>query len=156
MKNKRLIKGALFLLILFFLYFKYSDHLPPSTPLKIARIQSGLVIDRNVKIIEFKEEYSFNGEGYIYVRLKLHENNLHDIIKVMEKEKYKKLTYENLVKDKFIERDSGCGIKLYDKDINLIKDGFYQLNFIKMNKLDFQITVIDLQKKELIVFVNLP
>lgn len=156
MKNKMVIKGALFLVILFFLFFKYKDHLPPRTPLKIARIQSGLDIPKNVEIIEFKEEYSFNGEGYIYILLKLHENNLHDIIKEIKKEKYKKLTYENLVTDKFIERVSGYGIKLYDKDINSIKDGFYKLNSINLNKLDFQITVIDLQKKELIVFVNLP
>lgn len=92
----------------------------------------------------------------MYLVLKLNDNNLVDIIREIKKEKYKQLTYENLMTDKLIDQVTGCGIKLYDKDITEIKIGFYRLNAAITNMKDFQITVIDFQKKELTVFVNFP
>lgn len=156
MKKNILIIGVSILVVIVFLIFKYKDHLPPRTPLKIARIQSGLDIPQGIQIIDFKEEYSFNGEGYIYVLLKLDGKTLQDIIKECIKKRYIKLTIENLVEDKFIQPNSEYGIKLYDKDITSIKKGYYKLNAIDLNKLDFRITVIDEQKKELIIYINIP
>ncbi len=156
MKNKTVVNITFLLAILSFLFFMFNDHLPPRTPLKIARIHSGLSIPPNAKTIKFKEQYSFTGEGYMYLVLKLNDNNLVDIIREIKKEKYKQLMYENLMTDKLIDRVTGCGIKLYDKDITEIKIGFYRLNAGITNMKDFQITVIDFQKKELTVFVNFP
>ncbi len=144
-----LIKGALFLVILVFLFFK-KDYLPPRTPLKIARIQSGLDIPKNVQIIEFEEEFNFTGEGFNYILLKLNKNNLHDIIKEIKKENFKKLTRENLVKD------GHNLISLHGKDINSIKNGFYKIDLEHSDEMCIMITIVDLQKKEIIVYTEFP
>jgi hypothetical protein len=155
MKKMILIIGALVVIV--FLLFKYNDHLPPRTPLKIARIQSGLDIPKDIQIIDFKEEYSFSGEGFIYVLLKLDDKDLDYVTKECIKNKYSKLTIDNLVTDKLIHSDTKeYGYTVYDKDITSIKEGYYKLNAIDLNKRDFTITVIDEQKKELIIYISIP
>lgn len=56
-----------------FVILKYLDYLPPRTPLKIARMQSNLNIPHDARVIDFKEEYSFTGEGYIYILMGLND-----------------------------------------------------------------------------------
>lgn len=152
-----LIIGVLILVTIIFVIFKYNDYLPPRTPLKIARIQSGLNLPKDLQIIDFKEEYSFNGEGFIYILLKFDNKTLESVIKECIKEKYSKLTIDNLVAEELIHFDTKkYGYTIYDKDITLIKEGYYKLNAIDLDNGDFTITVIDEQKKELMIYVSIP
>lgn len=156
-KRMWLIIGSIFFVIVIVVYYSFYDHLPPRTPLKIARVQSGLDIPKDVQVADFKEEYSFSGEGFIYVLIRLDEKTMNNIIQKCIKEKYSKLTIDNLIADKLIHpATKEYGYKIYDKDITSIKEGYYKLNAIDLNKLDFGITVIDEQKKEVIIYISTP
>lgn len=155
-KRMWLIIGSISVLVIVG-YYAFYDHLLPRTPLKIARNQSGLDIPNDIQIVNFKEEYSFNGEGFIYVLLKLDEKNMNSIIEKCIKQKYIKLNIENLINDKLIHTETKkYGYKIYDRDISSIQEGYYKLNAIDLDKLDFSITVIDVQKKELMIYISIP
>jgi hypothetical protein len=54
------------------LYFFNADHLPPRTPVKVARVVSGLAIPSSARVLAYESEWqSFNGDGFTQVKLKL-------------------------------------------------------------------------------------
>ena len=156
MKKKMwLIIGILFCVVVSIGYNIFSDHLPPRTPLKIARLRSRLDIPKETQLADFKEVYAFTGEGEMYVKFKLDDTNIDNIITQCKKKNYKKLTVKNLIIDKLIDIGS---LKhqyfIQGNDITLIKEGLYQLEAINMNEMDFCITILDVEKKQLIVYVS--
>ena len=152
-----LIIGILFCVVASIGYYIFSDHLPPRTPLKIARLRSGLDIPKEAQLADYKEVYAFNGEGEIYVKFKIDDTNVDNIIMQCKKKNYKKLTVKNLIIDKLIDVGS---LKhqyfILGKDITLIKEGFYQLDAVNLNEMDFCITILDIEKMQLIVYVSFP
>ncbi len=143
---------SIFVISLFFM----KDYLPPRTAYKIARINSDLDIKNTFEIVDYTEEYSFNGKGIINIIFKLNDLELKNLIQSCQREGYKKVTVNNLVKDGFLKDNPDFGINLYNRNIREITDGLYRLNAKDLNKLDFSITVLDISNKELIVYVNIP
>lgn len=156
MDRLKILLIAISLIVLLLGYF-FRDHLPPRTPLKIARLQSGLDIPNSVQIIEYKEEYSFTGEGFIYVELKFNKEEFDKVFINSHKNGYKKLILKNLILDKLIySQTKEHGYTVYNLDITKIKNGYYKLNARNLDNLDYGITVIDFQKKHLIVYISIP
>ena len=141
------------IVILSTIYF-FKNYLPPRTAYKVARINSDCIIKDEFKVIEFKEEYSFNGEGFINIIFKLSKNEIFNLTQSCKEKNYKKNTIENLIKDKFID-DNEHGINLYSRDIRKI-NGYYKLSSKDLKKLDFSITVLDTLNNELIIYVSIP
>jgi hypothetical protein len=48
-----------------------NDYLPPRTPIKVAKIHSGLRISKSATVIYFKEDYAFTGEGQVEMKIKI-------------------------------------------------------------------------------------
>lgn len=156
MDKHKILLIAISLIVLLLGYF-FRDYLPPRTPLKIARLQSGLDIPNSVQILEYKEEYSFTGEGFIYVELKFNKEEFDKAFINSHKNEYKKLIIKNLILDKLIySQTKEHGYKVYNLDITKIKNGYYKLNARNLDNLDYGITVIDFQKKHLIVYISIP
>ena len=137
-------------------YYVFSDYLPPRTPLKIVRLKSGLKVPKSIQVLDFEENYSLTGEGYEFVVIKLNKDDVNSIMHECICKKYKKLTIDNLVKDGFIDRNPEFGIILPKKDIRSINEGYYQLNVTDLQQMDFSITILDMDKGELIIYVSFP
>lgn len=152
-----LIIGSIFCVVAAIGYYMFYDNLPPRTPLKIARVRSRLDISKKAQVIDFNEVYSSTGEGEIYVLLKMDETTIENIVQKCKQKNYKKLTVENLIMDKLIDASIiGHEYNIHGKDITLIKEGYYRLEAYNLQEMDFCITVLDIEKKELIVYVSFP
>lgn len=136
--------------------FTYRDYLPPRTPYKIARIESNLRISKDFKVKDFEENYSFSGEGFVYVVFKLDDQQIESVIQECQKNNYKVLNTINLINDGFLSSDPNYGIGLHKKNIRDIKEGYYQLKAKDLKNMDFSITVLDKANKELIIYVSIP
>ncbi|HEX7413160.1 MAG TPA: hypothetical protein VF411_03860 [Bacteroidia bacterium] len=155
MKASKIIIIVFSSLVLGLLIYKVKNYIPPRTPIKIARIESNLDLSNDSRIIDFEENYSFTGEGYQYLVVKLDSNEFKHNINECNQKNYKTLTIENLITDKFLDSDPSFGITLLKKDIKTIK-GYYQLHANDLSKLDFGISVLDTVNKELIVYRCFP
>ena len=154
--NLKRILIATVLGLLIFLAFILKDYLPPRTPIKIARIQSGLNIPMSSKVIDFKEDYTFNGEGQIEIKLELDSLDLNTITKECLESDFKELTIDNLIADGFLDTNPQFGFFMPNTDLRNINDGYYKLRAIDLKKLDFTITVLNLDKNELSIWTLIP
>lgn len=77
MKTVRIAYLLLLLLIVGAIgYVLFSDHLPPRTPIKVARLISDLPIPKNSRVVEFDEYWispNGDGEAFIVIELAPHE-----------------------------------------------------------------------------------
>lgn len=126
------------LTVIFYIY--YWDQLPPRTPYKIARLQSGLNLPITLKISEFKDEWSFNGDGFVLVIFDLNDAQKLKIRKDLRVRKYNKLPVKGDFKGNF-----------------LFTEGFISetdVGYFKINEFDrgFSITILNNTKNTLIVF----
>lgn len=137
-------------------FFSCSNYLPPRTAYKVARIQSDLKIQSDFEVLDYTEEYTFNGEGVINIVFKLSDIELESLMQVCEKKGYKKTTVDNLIKDGFLNENPDYGMQLYNRDIRKVTNGYYKLKAKDLSKMDFSITVLDILNKELIIYVNIP
>jgi hypothetical protein len=140
-----------------FVILKYLDYLPPRTPLKIARMQSNLNIPHDARVIDFKEEYSFTGEGYIYILMGFNDAQFAEVATQSLPQGYRAVTIDNLVADGFMNstgEEHGCMV--HGKDITLIKEGYYRLKKGDLAKHDYTISILDKHKKEITVYVSIP
>lgn len=156
-KKMWLVAGSLLCIGAIIGYIIFYNWLPPRTPLKIAQVHSGLNIPRNVNVINFNEAYSFNGEGEIYILIKMNEETTQNIVKQCTKKLYKKLTIENLIADKLVAPSTiKDGYNIHGKDITAIENGYYRLVVTNLQEMDFKIVVLDIEKRELVVYVSIP
>jgi hypothetical protein len=132
------------------------NYLPPRTAYKAARIQSDLKIADSFKVLDYTEEYSNTGEGLINIIFQLNDTELEAIIASCKEKKYKEISIDNLVNDGFLNKNPEYGISLYNRNIREIDNGYYRLVTRDLEKLDFGITVLDISKKELIIYVSIP
>ncbi len=130
----------------------------PKTAYNVARKRCDLEIKETYKVLDYTEEYSFNGEGVVNIIFQLNNKDLEDLAESCKKKKYKAVTLKNLIDDEFIDDNSIYGINLYNRDIRRIAngEGYYKLKSKDLKKLDFSITVLDITNKELIIYVNIP
>lgn len=138
------------------LFLTSCNYLPPRTPYKAARIQSNLKIENSFKVLDFTEEYTFTGEGIINIVFQLDEKEVETLELSCKNKGYKKVTNENLIEDGFLDKDPELGMNLYSRDIRDIDNGYYRLVARDLYNMDFGITVLDISKKELIIYVGIP
>lgn len=91
MKKKLIIITTILLTLFLTLYWVYSNYLTPKTPLEVVRDQSGLNISNNMQIVHFTEEWSPNGDGYVFVALQLTDIQLKEITKQCLDKDYQQL-----------------------------------------------------------------
>lgn len=156
MKNKTWLKLIIILLVAFCIYKVFLGILIENTPLGRARSYSGFQLPENSKILAFEEQYSFTGEGFIFIKVKLSDLQLKMIQKECFEEGYKALTIENLISDKFLDMNPEYGIKLPKIDIRSIRSGYYKLESIDLKNLDFNISIVDSFNKQIIIYVGFP
>ncbi|MFC6998460.1 hypothetical protein [Rufibacter roseus] len=141
--KKRYYLLLLGLLLLCIAYITYSDSLPPRTPLKIARLISGLEISNGVEFKMLQDEWSPNGDGIAHIKATLTDKELNDYSKQSTLRGYKRLPI----------KESSPNLILPD-GVNDRMNGYYLLNQDKEDPRDYTFTIIDSQKKEMIVFIN--
>ncbi|MGY5353432.1 hypothetical protein [Wenyingzhuangia sp. IMCC45467] len=154
MKKIKLISIVLGIILIGGILLK--DYLPPRTPIKVVRIYSGLSIPKSTKVINFKEDYSFTGEGKIEVKLKLSDSDIKKIKEECLKLEYKKLTVENLIEDEFLNPDPRFGFNMPNADLRNINTGFYKLKVRDLKNMDFSMLVLNLDNKELSLWALIP
>lgn len=132
------------------------NYIPPRTAYKAARTQCDLKILDSFKVLDFKEEYSHTGEGFINIVFQLNDNELEALVEDCKENKYKKISIDNLIKDGFLYENPEYGMSLYNRNIREITNGYYRLTARDIKKMDFGITVLDVSKKELIIYVSIP
>ena len=132
------------------------NYLSPRTAHKVARIQSDLKIDKTVKVLDFNEKYSHTGEGLINIVFQLSDAELEAAVKDCKENRYKEISIDNLISDGFLHENPEYGISLYNRNIREITNGYYRFIARDIEKLDFGITVLDVSKKELIIYVSIP
>lgn len=154
--NKKILISLVITVIVVIGITLMNDYLPPRTPVKVARIQSGLNIPKSSSVIDFKENYTFTGEGEIEVKLRLNNSEVETIKNECIKSNFKKLTIENLIEDGFLDTNLQFGFFMPNTDLRNINDGYYKLKATDLKKLDFIITVLDLDKNELSIWTLIP
>lgn len=71
MKRSVLLGVALVVAMLAVAAWWNSDRLPPRRPYKIARVVSGLPVPKDARVIEFRDQWSGNGDGAVRIVLQL-------------------------------------------------------------------------------------
>lgn len=62
--SKRVVVLAIVVAVAALLYNVFGDQLPPRTPVKVARVVSGLAIPGEAEVVVFEDEWNtFNGDG---------------------------------------------------------------------------------------------
>lgn len=121
-------------MILFFSVFiltSCSDLFFERTPLNIAKKISGLEIPENVKVLTFQDEWvEFNGNGYVYIEIKLPKNIYYHIKNDGLKGGYKqinnKITFPVIL----------------GKNFNKISRGIYKISDNKLES-EFEIVIFN-------------
>ena len=65
--NKKVILFLTTTMLLAFMSFWFSNYIPPFTPIKFARIVTGLNLPKDLKVVTDTNYYNFTGEGYAYL-----------------------------------------------------------------------------------------
>jgi hypothetical protein len=133
-----------------------NDYLPPRTPIKVAKIHSGLRISKSATVIYFKEDYAFTGEGQVEMKIKIAKSDIEDLEKECLKSGFKTLTTDNLIESGFLDSNHQYGFKIPNTDLRNINKGLYKLNATDMENQDFSITVLNLDNNELSIWTLIP
>jgi len=156
MNKKIIIIGSFLMIVIAIGTYQFRNYLPPRTPYKIARIHTDLTILDSYKLITFNENYSLSGEGVIYIVFKLNNREFDNLVRDCQFKNYTDLTTNNLIKDGFLDPNPEFGIRLYDRSIRDIGEGYYKLEAKDLKSMDFNLTILDIVKKELIIYVCFP
>lgn len=154
--NRKIIVAVVLTGIVLVAILFLNDYLPPRTPIKVARIHSGLDISKSSTVINFKEDYSFIGEGQVEIKLKIANSDIEYLEKECLKSDFKELSIENLINSGFLDSNPQLGFKMPNTDLRNIRKGLYKLNATDMEKLDFTMTVLDLDNNELSIWTLIP
>ena len=131
------------LLMLTVIYFYNEDTLPPRTPRKIARLISGLSISRETKLEKSIDIWALNGDGKVLVKGFLTDEELTDLIQDAKTKDFKKLPIR-----------VNLGSATIDNGLIERQNGFYKIEIDKDDPRDYYLTIIDVDKKELITYLS--
>lgn len=144
MKKKIIIISLIIGLVVFYLVFH--NNLPPRTPYKIARIESGLNVKRDFEIEIFKDKFSKGKigsvpSGSLLIKFDLTEKQHNKLYKEALNKGYDKIP----IKETLIYKpDFLCNIK----------NGVYKLKNESRDPLDFSMILLCNETKKLIVFIS--
>ena len=120
-------------------YLIFPNQLPPRTPLKVARLISGLEISKEIEVEMIQDDWALNGDGTTYVKARLTDRELSELIRQATHKDYKSLPLPH----KNIPVGIADGI-----------NGYYFLELNKDDSRDYTLTVIDSDKKEITVYID--
>ena len=144
MRDSKIIVGLAGLFLTFIvIYFFNEDSLPPRTPRKIARQISGLDISRQTELEKPIDVWAPNGDGEVLVKGKLTDNELNDLIRNAKQENFKTLPISN-----------SLGQALIPDDLLKGKNGLYKLEIDQIDPRGYELTIIDIDTKELITYLS--
>lgn len=144
MKTLKLKIGITALLLtLVTIYLFNEDSLPPRTPRKIARLISGLDISRRTELKKTIDIWAPNGDGEVLVKGKLTNSELNDLIREAKDENFKMLP---IISD--------LGPAIIPDDLMAGKNGLYKLEIDKIDPRNYNLTIIDVDKNELITYIS--
>ncbi|KAA9332742.1 hypothetical protein [Adhaeribacter soli] len=140
---KKKYKALIFIgVLLLIVYLIFPNSFPPRTPLKVARLVSGLKIPGDIRFKMLQDDWAFNGDGTTHVKAKLTDEQLNEILQQATDKNYKVLP----VLEKYSEISIPEGIAD-------MENGYYQLDIDKDDPRDYTLTIIDSDKKEMIVYI---
>ena len=125
------------------IYFYKEDSLPPRTPRKIARLISGLSISRETKLEKSIDIWELNGDGKVLVKGFLTDEELTDLIQDAKTRDFKTLPTR-----------INFGSPTIDNGLLERQNGFYKIEIDKDDPRDYHLTIIDVDKKELITYLS--
>jgi hypothetical protein len=92
MKYRRWWIGAVVLAGLVGGYWRFSDHLPPRSAIKVARLLSDLPVPANARVDRFEEQWTQFGGGFAEVRLLVPGGKLPAIVAAADAKGYRTLS----------------------------------------------------------------
>lgn len=131
------------LILVFVAYFSYPDLFPPRTPLKVARLTSGLDISKELKFEMLQDDWAPNGDGTTLVRAKVSDKELSELIRQAIEKNYKRLPIKESSPDLSIPIGIADGM-----------NGYYYLKQDNDDPRDYTITIIDTEKKEISAYID--
>jgi len=131
------------LLTLTVIYFYNEDSFPPRTPRKIARLISGLSISRGTGLEKSIDIWAPNGDGEVLVKGILTDQELYDLIEEAKTKHYKELPIKENIGPAIIPDGLVDG-----------RNGFYKIELDKVDTRGYYLTIIDVDKKELITYLS--
>jgi hypothetical protein len=126
------------------LYSIFWNHLPPRTPHKIARIESGLSIPGSWKVSEFKDNWSFTGDGFVLVVFDLDDRKKEILLEQEEAGEFTNFPIIDQLQGTFLFQ----GGYLDNSDFGIYK-------FTEIGEYSFSATIINKTKNKLIVFKSI-
>lgn len=123
-------------------YTFYPDSLPPRTPIKVARLVSGLKMPEGIKFELLQDDWALNGDGTTHVKAKLTDKQLTELIRQATEQKYNALPVMEKSSELFIP-----------EGIADMQKGYYKLEIDESDPRDYTLSIIDSDKKEMTVYI---
>lgn len=123
-------------------YIFYPDSLPPRTPIKVARLVSGLKIPEGIKFEMLQDDWALNGDGTTHVKAKLTDKQLSEFVRQATEQKYNALPVQEKSSELFIP-----------EGIADMENGYYKLEIDESDPRDYTLSIIDSDKKEMTVYI---
>lgn len=150
-KRYWLLLSLVVIAILIIIYWSFKDIFPPRTGYKVARIYSGLNISEDNKIIKYREDYSFTGNGIIQLVIRLDDNNINDIEREIQNKAYKKINDDDLNEIVLKITFTKDLLKTNNIDVDSWKGAFYMMNINDGHSMKYSIVVVDLRNRILLI-----
>jgi len=140
-------------------YLLFNKYMPPYTPSKTVKLMSGLKIPNNVVFEKDTSFYSFTGEGYTEMVLKLRSDQYEELLKKNDLSKFSELPIREELPEalpggyfNYMQVDTFNKYYYAQEDIlNYEASGYYKLKEYEKNK-SFKITVIDKIKQKVLIY----
>lgn len=131
------IMGIAFVTIVYFLFLR-------RTPYSIAGNIAGFKVSSSLKVDQFNDDWAGNpgGDGESFVLFSIDKKEKEQLINDCKINNYNPLPIRDTLPDGFIYNYIG----------KKNQSGFYKLSIDKNDKRNYQITVLDLQQKKLLVY----
>jgi len=144
--KKKWILFSLFVLIVFCiavsLIFSVGIPSKPRTMLSVSKLISGLDLSNDIKAEKIKDQWCPNGDGETYIKAHLTVNQLNKLLIESINKHYKKFPITE-------KHDS-----YIPKEINQIKNGVYQIHVDKSDPRNIELSVIDIDKMILYIYLS--
>ncbi len=156
-KMKSIIIIALVILgLIYILFYKY---MPPYNQTKTVRLLSGLKIPHETIFVKDTSFYSFTGEGYTEIVIKLNNDQYKTLLRKNDLEEFKNLPIKEKLPEEITEEyynymDIDTLNKYYFNLNDSLKrkiSGYYKLKKYEYNK-SFKITIIDKIKLKILIY----
>lgn len=156
---KKIIIIFIIIVALGLVYLLFNKYMPPYTPTKTVKLMSGLKIPNNVVFEKDTSFYSFTGEGYAEIVLKLNNEQYEELLKKNDLSKFTELPIREKLPEalpegyfKYMQIDTLNKYYYSQEDtLNYEASGYYKFKEYEKNE-SFKITVIDKIKQKVLIY----